>query len=292
MPCFVAFPTAAKLVRLVALLSRNQLVHARILNTQARRGSAAARGEFAATEATERLLDSSPRADHVAANGRAPWELMGRLWPILDGCTGRALSLVSLTLTAPRAVDVRAQVTALARTMVWEASDGGVMALDYRRKEHPHAHGIVLMADVSNLVAAWRRETGASCCTRPPITGWDQHVAGETSGPLFVNVARVINYAFKPWPAEFGFRKPHADVTAFGVFAPVWASVLPRLYSTRDANSLLVDARTCPRCGRGMSGMRSDARWCSKQCRNNASRTAIKASRTAIKASRAAGGAG
>lgn len=226
------------------------------------------------------LLDSSTgifRSSRIPTgeiDDGAPWELIGLLWSLLASYVGSAFSLVSLSLTVPLGADVREHVATFARSAMLRAGEGALMVIDRRGNGAEHIHGIAIVAEPGSAHAAWCRLTGASakCCKLTTITGWEEHVAGQR-GDLFQNVAKVLGYAFKPWPAEYGRRRLREDAIACGVLAPVWERVLAAL-ETRGAADEPISARPpCQRCGRPIPpGKRSHAMWCSPICRKAASR--------------------
>lgn len=169
---------------------------------------------------------------------------------------------------------MREHVPAFARLVGAKPAEGVLMAIDRRGDGTEHLYGIALVGARTDVQGEWCRLTGARESSKAIkiITGWKQHAAGRP-GDLLENVAAVIGYAFKAWPAEHGRRCLRRDVFAWGVLAPVWASALAALGGRGEVSAAEVYGRRCERCGAPLGpGKRAHAKWCSANCRIAASK--------------------
>lgn len=275
-PVFTPFPTLDEHARLTRLVSLKPLVHARILNTQATRGSDAARAELRAAEDQPALLDSAtplvaPHAPHQ--NLYAPWALIEQLWPILKTYQGSTMELVSLSLTAPPGVDVREVAAAFSAAMLNEPPTGALMVVDRRGDGSEHFYCLALVHDAGACLAAWCQASGAKerCQVMTHVTGWNGFGVGQRDA-LLQNVAGVVAYAFKPWPVEHGYRRLREDVIASGAFAPAWVRALLAIEAESTAAARLeATRRECSKCGNEIPAKkRRHAKTCSAGCRQGA----------------------
>src|SRR5262249_51262806 len=162
----------------------------------AAKGSDAARAELQNPAPLGPLLDSSSgsltgdtgeggttMAQPVAAsaNAHAPWELIGRLWPLLERYAESELSLVSLSLTAPCGAELRQHAETFVRLAMRQPREGALMVVDRREDGGEHFHGIAILATPADARAVWCRLTRAreARCKLTTITGWEHHVAGQ-----------------------------------------------------------------------------------------------------------------
>lgn len=221
------------------------------------------------------LLDRSPTPVSApspmagAISDSVPWYLPARLWPaLLAARHDHALTLASLTLTAPEETDVRAPAADLAASIA--GAEGVLLVVERAAGDaEEHLHGLALVAGIDKLRGRWRELTGAApqAVKAVTVTGWVDHLSGEST-TLFAEVAKVLRYAFKPLP--YGTRDLELDVWAGGAFTGPWAA------ARRDVAS----ARACPGCGGSLDGKRRDAKWCSARCKSAASRRRPKATLT------------
>ncbi|WP_437831928.1 hypothetical protein [Sorangium sp. So ce1153] len=164
---------------------------------------------------------------------------------------------VSVTQPEHRRAAYDADARAFADRMMAEGSAGVLLAKDVREPARlprwfpqsvrevlrvatggaPHGYGWVLREAGAEeaISSAWIQTAHAhsGCQKVTHVTGWkafaksgDPGAREGKRGTFRENLARVVDYAFKPWPAEYGERDLARDVVASGVFAPVWAEVL------------------------------------------------------------------
>jgi hypothetical protein len=255
--------------------TKKSRVSKRTIDPDAARGEVSDRRARRAAKGRRALLDSAPilPSPQAPSEGEgAPWELVSRLWRALLASRGASLSLVSLSLTMPPGRDVRTAAAFLAPWIEARPGEGGLLVVDRAPcGGAAHLHGLALVHDAAALGEHWRTLTdaGPACVRLNPVTGWSEHVRGA-SGGLLPNVARVLGYAFRPWPAQHGQRSLDTDVCASGVFAGPWAGARAAARSTHDVNP---GAHVCGWCRSAMPlGKRRDARWCCPSCRKHASR--------------------
>jgi hypothetical protein len=261
--------------RLPAPRTRNPRVSPLILDARTAHGGALDGRARRAAKGPPALLDSSPPLPSSQASPEgegAPWVLVSLLWPVLWACRGAALSLWSVTLTAPRRVDVRAAAASLATWIEAQPGAGAVLVQDRRPKDGTaHLHGLALVHDAAALGKRWRTLTdaGAACVRLNPMTGWPEHLHGE-SIELLGEVGKVIRYAFRLCPAQRCWRDLDRDVFAAGVLSGPWTDARAAARGALDVN---LGARVCAWCRQGMPpSKRRDAQWCRPACRKHASR--------------------
>jgi hypothetical protein len=181
-----------------------------------------------------------------------------------------ALVLYRVSVTEPehRRAAYDADARAFAEQMMAEGSAGVLLAKDVREPARlprwfpqsvrevlrvatggaPHGYGWVLREAGAEeaIVRAWVQTAHAhsGCMKVTPVTGWkafaesgDPGAREGKRGTFRQNLARVVDYAFKPWPAEYGERDLARDIVARGVFAPPHGRSARRRRGTRPSCS-------------------------------------------------------
>ena len=167
------------------------------------------------------------------------------------------LYAVSVTEPETRRAAYDADAEAFADRMAAEGSAGMLLVKDVRKPARlprglppgfrevlrvatggaPHGYGWVLReAGAEEAISrAWIQTAHAhsGCQKVTPVTGWkafaesgDPDAREGRRGTFRENLARVVNYAFKMWPAEYGSRDLARDIVARGVFEDLWAGAL------------------------------------------------------------------
>jgi hypothetical protein len=189
--------------------------------------------------------------------GAMDWLLLSGLWPVLARERGaRSRTLASVNLTTRDGCGVREIAPAFA---AWIAETSGAALLSLERSDDgmDHLHGLVLAHDLAAIPVEWcKRADALPDVQRLTILwGWPQHVRGMEGPQLHKDVSRVLRYAFKPWPAQFGARSA-GDVFCSGAFVGAWRAALEAALKAG-----------CARCGRAMPQKKRGALTCSERCR-------------------------
>lgn len=234
------------------------------LNAYAVDGADAARAALLSAEGAVGLLDRMPGP---LQSVWTQWHVLQVIRPALEAGAVAELDLVSVTLTEARHGDAVDLALSFGRTFD-EAPAGMLTVLDRRPGSLVgHVHALGLFPERSAAQARWHDLArgswrGASFKT---LSGWSR---GAIRGyPLLGNVAKVLDYAFKPLPRGCEPRSLAGDVYAFGAFVEPWKRVL-----AGDVGCLGEDERRCPKCHGPMGDRAPQARSCSTACRKKANR--------------------
>lgn len=238
------------------------------------------------------LRDTSPGSD--AFDGGAldrclRWTLLASLAPALEAARATGLRLASLSLTAPDEHAIAEAVGHFAHAVVDHPLGGALLACDLgEERGRAHYHGLALALSLDRIRDHWAEFVGAGG-EEPkvePVDRW-RDFCEEPYERLFApNLLRVVQYAFKPWPAERGRRSLDRDALASGAFVgplrAVRAAVARGLPFTLESPlEASPTCRPCLWCGRPLpAGARID-KVRHDRCRKTASKAKRGAERDA-----------
>lgn len=238
------------------------------------------------------LRDTAPgqhAPDEGALDRWLRWLVLAYVAPALDAARPAGLRLASVSLTGPDEHAIPEAVGHFAHAMVDHPLAGVLLARDVG-EEHgrAHYHGLALARSLDRLRDHWAEFVGrgANEARLTPVDRWRDFCEEPYEQACGPHLCRIVQYAFKPWPAEHGRRSVERDTLASGAFvAPLRAvrAAVARGYPLTLESPVEASptCRPCLLCGRPLpAGARID-KVRHDRCRKRASKAKRKAEREA-----------
>lgn len=255
------------------------------------KGGASGLLDRALSEETTDLGSEDLVSDAGPFDRRLRWIVLAAIAPALEAARTTELRLVSIGLTAIDVETIDESARSLA-AMIVDHPCGGALLFRDRGKERgrAHYHGIALVLSTDRIGDHWAEFVGDG--GEEPSIKRVRRWRGFCRHPwerLFAeHITRAIQYATKPWPAEYGRRALDRDAIASGAFEGPLRVILRTALGPPGES--LVEAsptrRLCLRCEKPLApNARADARR-HPSCRKAASKAKRKVERAAERQSR------